>query len=570
MRALWIVAAGSCLALGLASGVANASPDPTDAAGSSDTESSQSSEAPTAEPEASPKDVDGESDSSDDSGSDTDSDTSTTSTTSATSATSVSASTVIVRRPDNDRTTAETSTAQARTEAAPAADTATDSTAAETKAPEVTATKDRTPAVSAPAAPVARSAPAQPVGPLVGLVLNALSTFGLLPAGPPAPAVIAPSSGTPSTPGAVTGVVVGRAPVDIPVGASTYTGAADWYFPTQQDGTVQAEGVMWLQHGFLGDKSWYSALAQRMAQQTNSVVVVANVPSFPFFTCSGCALNDVPLQQGVASLFVDADRAALNASATAAGYQGTLPTRFVLTGHSAGGGLATAAGGFYVDAVPAADNDLLGVVMYDGVSSNGTFATAIAGLNTRNIPVYQIAAPPQPWNADGRTTADLLSLRPGRFVGDVLANGSHVDSLIGGVPTVDLISQLLIRRSPPGNTAAVYTLAGGWINDMYAGRGPDDALYGIYGAPGDYVLLGDATAVVLGSETIPQSRPTMPASSSSPAPIARSTSCVNTQPTGPPGTSLAIATTSSPTVCSAATGPEISAAHRLLSLETGD
>ena len=44
--------------------------------------------------------------------------------------------------------------------------------------------------------------------------------------------------------------------------------------------------------------------------------------------------------------------------------------------------------------------------MYDGVSSNGTFSTALSSLDALDIPVYQIAAPPQAWNANGRTTAD--------------------------------------------------------------------------------------------------------------------------------------------------------------------
>jgi hypothetical protein len=352
-------------------------------------------------------------------------------------------------------------------------------------------------AVIRSAAAPAASAPPGP-GPIVSLLLNVLSTFGLVPPGPAAPATITPSTGPPSTPGPVTGVVVGRAPLQIPVGSSTYTGAADWYFPTQADGTVNAQGVIWLQHGFLGDKSWYSALAQQLAQQTDSVVVVPNIPSFPFFACSGCTLSGVPMQQGVAALFIDPDRVALNASASAAGYQGTLPGKFILTGHSAGGGLAAAAGGFYVDAVKPEDDELLGVVMYDGVSSNGTFDAAIASLDKSNTPVYQIAAPPQPWNANGQTTDDLVALRPGRFVGDVLANGSHVDSLIGGVPLIDVISQLVIRPSPPGNTQAVYTLATGWVNDMYAGRGPNNPLFGTYGTPNDYVVLGQASAVVLG------------------------------------------------------------------------
>ena len=254
---------------------------------------------------------------------------------------------------------------------------------------------------------------------------------------------------------------------------------------------------MLLQHGFLGSNFWYSALAQDLAQRTNSIVVVPNIPSFGFFTCSGCSLSAVPMQQGVAALFIDPNRTSLNASATAAGYQGVLPEDFVLTGHSAGGGLAAGAGGFYADAVTPATNALKGVVMYDGVSSNGTFAGAVASLNRLNVPLYQIAAPPQAWNANGQTTSDLVALHPDQFVGDVLANGSHVDSLIGGNPTIDFLSQLLIKPSPPGNTQAVYTLANGWINDFYVGAGPEAPQYGIYGTAGQPIIMGNASAVVL-------------------------------------------------------------------------
>jgi hypothetical protein len=56
----------------------------------------------------------------------------------------------------------------------------------------------------------------------------------------------------------------------------------------------------------------------------------------------------------------------------------------------------------------------------------------------------------------------------------------------------------VIKRSPPGNTQAVYTLANGWINDMYASRGPADPVYGIYGAPNQHIVLGQAAGVVLG------------------------------------------------------------------------
>lgn len=345
-------------------------------------------------------------------------------------------------------------------------------------------------------------APRPQPGPIATVVISLLSAFGLLPPVAPVPVDVTgvraqPVPGTSATSG-VTGVKVGSSNLTIPVGTGSYTGAADWYFPTQADGTVKAQGVMLLQHGFLGSKSWYSALAQDLARQTNSVVVVPNIPSFGFFTCAGCTLSSVSIQQGVADLFLDPNRTSLDASAAAAGYHGVLPGKFVLTGHSAGGGLAAAAGGFYSDGVKPEDNDLLGVVMYDGVSSNGTFAGALKSLDASGIPIYQIAAPPQAWNANGQTTKDLVTLRPGQFVGVVLANGSHVDSLIGGSPIIDFFSQLFIKRSPAGNTEAVYTLANGWINDMYAGLGPTDGVYGTYGDPDQYLVFGPAAGVVLG------------------------------------------------------------------------
>ena len=55
--------------------------------------------------------------------------------------------------------------------------------------------------------------------------------------------------------------------------------------------------------------------------------------------------------------------------------------------------------------------------------------------------------------------------------------------------------------SPPGNTEAVYTLATGWINDLYQGLGPTDGT-GIYGDPDQYIVMGDTAAVVLASPPV--------------------------------------------------------------------
>ncbi|WP_059015878.1 hypothetical protein [Mycobacterium sp. M26] len=295
----------------------------------------------------------------------------------------------------------------------------------------------------------------------------------------------------------VTGVKVGHSTLSIPAGSTSYDAPADWYLPTQADGSVQANGVIWLQHGFLADKMFYSALATTLAQQTNSIVVAPTLPSFPSLRCPGCTLYGVPLQQGAASMFTG-DRAALTISANAAGYNGALPEDFVLAGHSAGGGWSVSVGGYYIDSLqPNETNHLLGVVMYDGVNMNGTLPQAITSLDTRDIPVYQIAAPAQTWNAFGVTTDELVALRPDQFVGAVLVNGSHVDSMLGSNPLIDVSAQLVTQWSAPGNTQATYTLSTGWINDFYAGAGPDAPIYGLYGDAGQPIIMGDTAAVVL-------------------------------------------------------------------------
>ncbi|WP_421845457.1 PE family protein [Mycobacterium sp.] len=310
-----------------------------------------------------------------------------------------------------------------------------------------------------------------------------------------------------------TGVKTGFSFLKVPIGPGSFLGIpfgfeypapARWYFPTQADGSVNADGVVYLQHGFGAIGGFYQPLAMELAQQTNSIVVTPTVPSIPL--PFGTWIGGTGLQQGVGSLFLG-DQTALNLSANQAGYQGTLPEEFVLTGHSAGGGLAAAAGGHYVAALGAntAANDLLGVVMFDGVSlDSADFAASIANLKTLDIPVYGVSAPPQPWNAFGATTNQLVSLYPGQFVGVEIVNGSHVDSLLGGNQLIDLPAQLLTGFSPPGATAAVYSLSSGWINDLYAGASPTDPIYGVYGPTGGYlppggqqINLGQATGVVL-------------------------------------------------------------------------
>ncbi|EHB56296.1 hypothetical protein MycrhDRAFT_3490 [Mycolicibacterium rhodesiae JS60] len=361
----------------------------------------------------------------------------------------------------------------------------------------------RTPKATAAAGRQA-SARRAPIAP-AKVLATVLSVFGAGPTAPPAtgtsarPAAASPSAQSVVTPPAtngVTGVKVGHSTLTIPVNGG-FNAPADWYFPTQADGSVQANGVIWLQHGFLADKSFYSALATQLAQDTNSIVVAPTLPSFPQLRCGGCTLYGVPMQKAAATMFLG-DRSALTISASQAGYLGALPEDFILAGHSAGGGWSSSVGGYYVDSLgQGGENHLLGVVMYDGVNMNGTLPQAIASLDTLDIPLYQIAAPAQTWNSFGTTTDELVQLRPDQFVGVVLTNGSHVDAMLGSNPVIDFFAQLVTKRSPPGNTAAVDTLGAGWINDFYVGAGPGAPQYGLYGTAGQPIIMGDASAVVL-------------------------------------------------------------------------
>ncbi|MHA7653634.1 PE domain-containing protein [Mycobacterium sp. ML4] len=324
-----------------------------------------------------------------------------------------------------------------------------------------------------------------------------------------------PSTVTLAAPGTggVTGVRIGFSFLQIPIGPSSFLGItipqfnypapAWWYFPTQVNGSVTANGTLYLQHGFGAFGLLYQPLAIDLARQTNSIVVTPTVPSIPL--PFGLFIGSPEMQQGVASLF-QGSQAALNISAQHAGFFGTLPQDFILSGHSAGGGLATIAGGNYLANLGGATNHLKGVVMFDGVANNASvFGGAITNLKAAGVPVYTVAAPPQAWNAFGATTNQLVSLYPNQFVGAEIVGGSHVDSMLGLSRITDLILQLVTGFSPPGATAAVYTLSGGWINDLWNGLGPTSpGIQGIYGPTGGYVppggqavFLGPTAAIIL-------------------------------------------------------------------------
>jgi hypothetical protein len=285
-------------------------------------------------------------------------------------------------------------------------------------------------------------------------------------------------------------VTVRTSTLTIPV-AGGQTVEADWYFPDDGDTPTH---LIYFQHGFMASGPMYSYTAATLAEQTDSIVVVPSLTS-NFFDPDAAWLGGTPMQQAVADLFVGSRTALTESASAAAGYEVTLPTRFVLAGHSMGGSLVMGAAGDMVD--NGAIADLAGVLLLDSVDVNDSVPTALQKLTGVNYrPVYDISSERYVWNMYGKVGDELEAARPGQFNGVMLVGGRHIDALQGGNPLLQLSEYLAAGFSQPQNIEAVKILAVGWVNDMFAGTHD-----GIYGAPQQSIQIdtsaGTATAVVL-------------------------------------------------------------------------
>jgi pimeloyl-ACP methyl ester carboxylesterase len=203
------------------------------------------------------------------------------------------------------------------------------------------------------------------------------------------------------------------------------------------------------------------------------------------------------MHAAVANLFIG-DRAALLASAKAAGFEGdALPQRFVLMGHSGGGQLAGGAAGYFEEFEPDdEDHNLAGVILLDTSPVGGAIARGLAKIPD-DIPVYTISAAPNALNSYGGLNQLLTAARPGEFVGVQLVGGVHADSFRSHNPLVQLGGSIMgLGFSRPENVEAVQELSEGWINDWYEGTHTGD-----YGVPGTTIDIptsaGTARAYVL-------------------------------------------------------------------------
>jgi len=266
---------------------------------------------------------------------------------------------------------------------------------------------------------------------------------------------------------------------------------ANWYFP---ENAGSATRIIYFQHGFMAVAPMYSYTLAALAQNTNSIVVAPTLSSNAFDP-NAQWIGGSADQQAVADLFAG-NRSALTESASAAaGHQVTLPTSFVLVGHSLGGALVTSAAGRMVD--NGAIANLQGVVLMDSVDLNNVVPTALQKLTGANYrPIYDISSEPYVWNVDGLVGRELEAARPGQFNGVMLVGGRHIDALQGANPVLQFAEYLVAGFSQSQNVEAEKTLAIGWINDMFAGTHT-----GIYGSPQQTIEIGTsagmATAVTL-------------------------------------------------------------------------
>lgn len=288
-------------------------------------------------------------------------------------------------------------------------------------------------------------------------------------------------------------VTVGTSRLKVPVGNGRSV-QADWYFPKDADESTR---LVYLQHGFLASGPMYSYTAARLAERTNSIVVAPSLSS-NFLDPGAAWVGGTPMQRAVADLFTGDREALVRSASAAAGSAVTLPQKFVLVGHSAGGTLVTSAAGYLAD--NGGITDLAGVVLLDGVEPAGSRAveSALAKLTgADDRPIYLISSQRYFWSRGGDMADKLGAARPDRFTGVSLEGGWHSDYLYGGNPLIQRTQYLITGVSAKRNVAAAADISAAWVNDLFAGNRSE----GIYGTAGQHFSIvtpdGTATAVVL-------------------------------------------------------------------------
>ncbi|MFF0634335.1 hypothetical protein ACFYTS_17710 [Nocardia sp. NPDC004151] len=211
------------------------------------------------------------------------------------------------------------------------------------------------------------------------------------------------------------------------------------------------------------------------------------VPTLPGVDPRGCALSSIisnkTFLNGIADLIArsgDPEGAlarSLRAAAALAGRTDTpMPTRLVLSGHSAGGDAVFHIASQLVSSEVPNTPRLTGLVQLDPVRGIDASVTddALATLAATDLPIEVVATPASLCNNFGSGVADTRRYLTGRYLGIELTSGSHADALGTGDATVAAAAGLLCGRITAGNVALTREFATAWIcDDLTGGVSPE-------------------------------------------------------------------------------------------------
>ncbi|WP_433832072.1 alpha/beta hydrolase [Actinoplanes sp. CA-015351] len=259
--------------------------------------------------------------------------------------------------------------------------------------------------------------------------------------------------------------------ISVPCWIYNYTPDADWYFPA----TTSPKALVYLQHGFSRANDNVADLARKY-QAAGFLVFAPTLPSADIYGCTVNNLgNNTVFLNSVAGWIgnaTNANGALAKSYATAAKTAGragsTLPAKYVLAGHSAGGEAVTYLANSLRTSYPSAFANLKYVQLLDPVKSifGNNLATGLAGIAGTSLPIRTISSPPYLANSDASGTVQLTTDLDRPFLGVRLTTGSHCDA--EGSST-NVLCTLTAGTSQAANVAALQTLAVNWTTDAVAG-----------------------------------------------------------------------------------------------------
>ena len=259
--------------------------------------------------------------------------------------------------------------------------------------------------------------------------------------------------------------------VDVPCAFLNYTVETDWYFPA---GTPRA--LVWLQHGFTEENGNWEETARKLAE-SGYLAMATTMPTADLFGCTVQNIgNNTPWLNNVAAMLAglgDTGSAFGRSYADAAGKAGrtgqAMPSKLLMSGHSAGGEAVLYVANRLRTNHAATFAKLKGLVLADPVNSfiGDNTDASLTGLATTSLPIYSLASPPYSCNNNQSGTQALISKLPGRFHGAQVTTGSHGDVFGGSVPDLEVTT---CGQPQAANVNATRTLLLGWFGDMVDGN----------------------------------------------------------------------------------------------------